>query len=151
MKAKLLAVLVVGLLLAADDSKEDAAKKDLKKMQGAWVMASSEREGKKLSDEEMKKYSRTVEGDKITVSFEDENAVRLFVYTLRLDPTKKPKAIDVTFSEGPQKGKTMHGIYEFDGDNCKVGFAPLDKERPTEFVSKEGTGHVITVWKPAKK
>src|SRR5262249_20528234 len=108
MRWKMLFLLTAGVLVAAD-TKEDAVKKDLKKMQGAWVMASSEREGKKLSDEQLKKYSRTVEGDKITVSIEDEGDTRLLVYTINLDPTKKPKAIDVTLSEGPQKGKTMHG------------------------------------------
>jgi uncharacterized protein (TIGR03067 family) len=68
-----------------------------------------------------------------------------------LDPTKKPKAIDAVRSEGMDKGKPMLGIYELEGESQKVCFAPVGKERPTEFSSAAGSGHVLTVWKRAKK
>ena len=62
-----------------------------------------------------------------------------------------PWTVDVTYTSGDNKDKTMPGIYEIDGDTCKVCFAPVDKERPTDFEAKEGTDCVVTVWKREKK
>jgi uncharacterized protein (TIGR03067 family) len=36
--------------------------------------------------------------------------------TVTVNSMKKPKAIDVAMTEGPEKGKTVLGIYEIDGD-----------------------------------
>ena len=135
------------LALGTADTKEDAAKKDLEQLQGEWVMVSSERDGKKLSEEEIATFRRTIKGNKYKVTFEAENAVHELHGTITLDPTKKPKAIDAIRSEGESKGKPMLGIYEFDGKTQKVCFAPVGKERPAEFSSKAGTQHVLTVWK----
>ena len=45
----------------------------------------------------------------------------------------------------------MKGIYEIDGDNYKVCFAPPGKDRPKEFSSKGDEGLTLSVWKKAKK
>ena len=47
----------------------------------------------------------------------------------------------------------MHlGIYEFSGsDNFKTCWSPAGKERPTTFASKEGSGHLLFVFKREKK
>ena len=55
--------------------------------------------------------------------------------TLKVDPTKTPKEIDATDSEG----KTILGIYKFDKDQFTVCFAPPDKQRPKEFSVKVGS------------
>ncbi len=64
-----------------------------------------------------------------------------------VDPTKKPKAIDYTMTEGTTKGKTHLGIYEVNGDMVKFCFAAPDQDRPTEFTAKEGSGWTLSVWK----
>ena len=69
----------------------------------------------------------------------------------KLDPSKSPKAIDVTITEGPSKGAVMLGIYEFDGDTLKVCFDPEGKKRPTEFKSPAGSQTFYNVHKRAKK
>lgn len=68
-----------------------------------------------------------------------------------VDPSKSPKTIDVTITEGDNKDKTMKGIYEIDGDNYKVCYAPFGKDRPKEFSSKGEEGLVLSVWKRDKK
>jgi uncharacterized protein (TIGR03067 family) len=148
MRAKLLIIATAGLLCAAD-AKDDAVKKDMEKLQGRWLMVSSMRDGMAMPAEIVKTYSRIVKGNDYTVVAESEENLRVIKGTIKLDPTKKPKAIDATRTEGPDKGKPMLGIYEFDGDKQKVCFAPVGKERPTEFVSKPGTEHVLTIWKRA--
>ena len=56
-----------------------------------------------------------------------------------------------TLMEGPDGAThTLLGIYEVDGDGMKTCLAPPGADRPTEFASKEGTGHMYYVWKRAK-
>jgi hypothetical protein len=47
--------------------------------------------------------------------------------------------------------KTKLGIYEIDGTVYKYCLAPAGKPRPTEFVSKKGSGHSLGVSKREKK
>jgi uncharacterized protein (TIGR03067 family) len=70
--------------------------------------------------------------------------------TFKLDPTRKPKAIDATAARGPDKGKTFLGIYEIGGDYHKVCFAPRGQDRSTAFASKAGSGRLFQVWKREK-
>ena len=73
------------------------------------------------------------------------------VGTQKLDPSKSPKTIDVTMTEGPSKGTVMLGIYEIDGDTLKVCFDPHGKKRPTEFKSAPGSQTFVNVHKRVKK
>jgi uncharacterized protein (TIGR03067 family) len=145
MIAQLLLV-TAGLFLGADTATD--AKKDLDKMQGDWVLVSSERDGKSLPDDQVKTMKRTVKDDTYNVSRDGQTLAK---GTFKLDPSKKPAAIDALRSEGEDKDKPMLGIYEFDGDTYKVCFAPPGKDRPTEFASKPGSGNVYSVWKREKK
>jgi uncharacterized protein (TIGR03067 family) len=67
-----------------------------------------------------------------------------------VDVAKKPKTIDITFTEGPEKGKTIVGIYELEGDTYKVCINVNGKERPKEFAAKAGSGHGLEVLKREK-
>ena len=146
-----LLMLLTASLLSAADARTDASKKDLEALQGDWVMVSCERDGIKMSAEEVKTYRRTVQKNKYTVVIAGEDGVQKLNGTITLDPTKTPKTIDAVRTEGPSKGKAMRGIYAFAGDKQNVCFAPVGKERPTDFISKAGTGHVLTVWKRADR
>jgi len=53
-------------------------------------------------------------------------------------------------AKGPDKGKTLLGIYELSDDAYKVCFAAPGKDRPTEFNSKEGSGNRLIVMKREK-
>ncbi|MFL5243989.1 MAG: TIGR03067 domain-containing protein [Gemmataceae bacterium] len=147
MKPKMLLVLIAGLLVGAD-AKEDA-KKEMDKLQGEWVMVSSERNGEAMPAEELKTLKRAIKGDEFTV-FRDGQA--LVKGKFAVDPTKTPKTIDIMFSEGENKDKPLLGIYEIDGDTQKVCYgAPGNKDRPKEFSSKGDKGVTLSVWKREKK
>ena len=73
------------------------------------------------------------------------------VGTQKLDPSKSPKTIDVTVTEGLNKGAVMLGIYEINGDTLKVCFDPEGKKRPTEFKSASGSADFVNVHKRVKK
>src|SRR5260370_23015281 len=101
----------------------------------------------KFPEEALKHTRLKIEGEKFTVS--DENVSQ--GGTFKVDATKKPKTIDVTFTDGPEKGKTSLGIYELDGDTYKICVDPEGKSRPTEFAIKPDSGHILEVLKREKK
>jgi uncharacterized protein (TIGR03067 family) len=67
-----------------------------------------------------------------------------------LDPDKTPKTIDLTLTGGSNKGKTLAGIYQLDGDNLKVCLFGVGKDRPKEFDTKKGTDGMLLVLKRKK-
>lgn len=142
MRFHALLTLAVGLLIAAD-TKNDEAKKELKKLSGTYVMVSGESRAEKLPEERIKEANLSIEGEKYTASFGGDSVTG----TLKIDPTKTPKEIDATDSEG----KTILGIYKFDREQFTVCFAPPDKERPKKFSVKDGTGDFMHVWKKKAK
>jgi uncharacterized protein (TIGR03067 family) len=125
-----------------------ALEKEVRKFQGTWTFESSETGGKQLPAGELKGFILTFEGEKHTVKKGDEV---IQVGTQKLDPSKSPKTIDVTMTEGPSKGTVMLGIYEIDGDTLKVCFDPQGKKRPTEFKSAPGSQNFVNVHKRVKK
>jgi uncharacterized protein (TIGR03067 family) len=68
----------------------------------------------------------------------------------KLDPTKRPKTIDVTFVQGPNKGKTQQGIYSLAGDTLTICGAEPGSERPTEFASRFGRSYILMVLERGK-
>ena len=143
MKLHVLLVLAVGLLIVANSSGGDAAKSELKKLEGTWSMVSGEAKGEKLPENTIKGAKLTIVGDKHTVKIGEDTIIG----THKLDPTKKPKEIDAMDTEGPFKGKTVFGIYKLEKDEFTVCFASAGKERPKEFTTKSGTGELFHVWK----
>jgi uncharacterized protein (TIGR03067 family) len=122
--------------------------KELRKFQGAWTFESSEAGGKELPAGELNGLVLTFEGDKHTVKKGDEV---IQAGTQKLDPSKSPKAIDVTITEGVNKGAVMLGIYEINGDTLKVCFDAAGKKRPTQFKSTPGSETFVNVHKRLKK
>jgi uncharacterized protein (TIGR03067 family) len=143
----LLIALLCAISVAASGGEADL-EKEAKKFQGAWSLESSDTSGKKLSTEDLKGFIVTFEGDKHTLKKGDEV---IQVGTQKIDPTKSPKTIDVTMTEGPNKGAVMLGIYVFVGDTLKVCFDTRGKERPTEFKSAPGSSTFVNVHKRVKK
>ena len=146
MKRRGLLIVGVALLLVAADAGEDA-KKELAKFEGTWRIVSLETEQGKIGEDAIKDFRLIIEGDKFTAK-EQSGEVR---GTFKVDPTKKPKTIDITMKDGPMKDKTMLGIYELDGDTYKLCGDMQGKNRPTDFSVKPGRGNVLEVLKREKK
>jgi uncharacterized protein (TIGR03067 family) len=154
---KLYALLVVavaafvvgaGVLTAGGDAKEEAIKKDRKQIAGTWRVISYEKDGKKTPAEQLEKTRTIYSADgKFMVQREGKTVV---AGSTEIDPTKKPKQSEATYTEGELKGKTVLAIYEIDGDSMRGCYALPGKERPTEFSSKAGSGHVLITYKRDK-
>jgi uncharacterized protein (TIGR03067 family) len=149
MKYSLLTLAAAGLLLAGADAPSDDVKKEMEKFQGTWSLTAITRDGEEVPAEELAELRLVIKGDKRVVKAGDEVKSQS---TYKLDPTKKPKAIDVTMSEGPLAGRTLPGIYEIEGDTQKLCLTLEEgAERPKEFTSKPGSGHLLQVFKREKK
>jgi uncharacterized protein (TIGR03067 family) len=136
-----------GATSALADDKADL-ERETKKFQGTWTIESSVTGDEEIPPGELKGVVVIFEGDKHTVKKGDEI---IQVGTQKLDPSKSPKTIDVTMSEGPHKGAVMLGIYEIDGDTLRVCFDPQGKKRPTEFKSAPGSENFVNVHKRIKE
>src|SRR2546430_16370780 len=82
-------VLAVGTLIAAD---AEDAKKDLEKLQGTWALVAGERDGKKFTEEGVKKTMLFIKGD--TFRIPESSAATSEAGTIKIDPSKKPKEMD---------------------------------------------------------
>jgi uncharacterized protein (TIGR03067 family) len=128
---------LAGLLLVSAASGGGDAKGELDKFKGMWV---GETDGKKV---ELKltatDFDITFDG---TLNFKG---------TFKIDPSKKPKQVDMTVKEGGMgfDGKTALGVYELDGDTLKwcTNFPGADN-RPKGVDDKEG--HMAVTFKRAK-
>lgn len=132
---------------ARTDVKADV-EKELKKFQGTWTFESVEAGGKKLPADGFKDMTVTFNGDKYAVKKGDDVVEAA---TLKLDPSKSPKTLNVTVTEGPNKGAVMLGIYEISGDTLKGCFDPEGKKRPTEFTTAAASQTTLVVHKRVKK
>ena len=142
-------VLVAGLLLgAAPAPKDDDAKKEREALQGTWKVVSVEDSG------------QAEPPDGVLLVFEkDTFAVKkgdhlLFKGTFRLDPSKRPKAIDMAVTQSEERetaGKELHGIYELTKDGLKwCSSEPGGKTRPEGFSTKEGSKSLLVTLKKDK-
>jgi uncharacterized protein (TIGR03067 family) len=117
------------------DDRVDVAK-ELKKFQGTWTFEFVEAGGQQIPATEFKGVTVTFAGNSYTVKKGDDV---IQAATLKLDPSRTPKTLDVTVAEGPHKGVVMLGIYEIRGDTLKVCFDPEGKQRPTQFKGVSGS------------
>src|ERR1022692_2154570 len=103
------------LLLAASAWCQDAAT-DQKALQGKWSLTSGEIAGQPFPEAQLKSISLVITGDKYAVKVGDKTDLG----TVKLDPAKKPRAMDILGTEGPNKGKTLLAIYEINGETLRL-------------------------------
>ena len=145
MKRWSLAVLMAGPLLGAGLAQE-ASKGDHDKIQGTWQVVSLEsrdslKTGQKIPEDKLKELKVVITKDKLVVRSGKEPKSDLTYKINKLDPTKKPKWIDLALVGKDGSEKPTGAIYELDGDQLKlcIGDPSPKPKRPTEFeVAKLG-------------
>jgi uncharacterized protein (TIGR03067 family) len=152
-------ILMVALFMPSEDVTKDAAKRDLDKLQGKWVMVGGEEKGDVITPEAARKEAWTFifKGDKLTFLDHGREQER---WTVRLDPKQKPAAIDLVSAKAIEDGNTNHAIYLLEEDKMTIcvsrKFNPNSpKERPTKFTTKreensELRGMVMAICKRVK-
>ena len=137
---------------AKDKEKEltDAAKKDLKKLEGKWKGSKVVADGKEIEP--------TMNGMDLVVEFK----ARMFLFlgedlfeVAALDPSTDPKLLDFKALKDMgelKKGDTYEGIYKLDGDTLTIALATAaGGNRPAKFESAENSKTVLVTFTREKK
>src|SRR5206468_10199601 len=85
------------------------AKTDLKSLQGTWKIQTLELDGQSMPAGEA---AIAIKGSRFTTAAMGDQ----YSGKVTVDESSSPKAFDLHFESGPEKGNTSHGIYELDGD-----------------------------------
>lgn len=127
--------------------KKPAVKTDKELLQGKWDVSEVVFDG--AATDNLKGVQAVVEEDKLSLV----GGAGKREFTIKLDPTKKPKAIDITALDGEQKDQTNPAIYHLDGDVLKLCMSnePGNNQRPAELVSKEGSKLLLMTFKRVKQ
>ena len=128
---------------------------ELDKLQGRWLVVGAEEEGQHIHEKDLKQAKETfvVKGGTMTYCRDGQVQVTM---KISLDPRETPKAMDLKFTDGKEKGYKNHAIYQLDGDmlklrmNDKFGGNSVD-ERPTDFSTAKGKEAVLFVLKRGTK
>ena len=139
-------LLIPGSNFAADNSMQELIDTDYQRLSGTWILSSGVVDGQPVPEDVGKKTKLVTSRDKFTLTTGSETGTSS-EGTFTIDPTKNPKTVDSLQGAGPDKGKTLLGIYEIIDDNHKRAcWAPAGKPRPAEFTSSPGSGHILQVW-----
>jgi uncharacterized protein (TIGR03067 family) len=135
MLLKICVVFGVAMTLSLRARGADDARNAGDNIDGTWLPSAAELGGKPWPEQFRKITKLVVDGDKyiVTVGEAPDKG------TIKLDPSAKPRALDVTGTEGPNKGKTFLAIYERNGDTLRICYDLSGKARPSEFKSTEGS------------
>jgi uncharacterized protein (TIGR03067 family) len=132
----LMVVLAVSMVARGDA-------KDADTIDGAWLPSAAEFGGKPWPEEFRKITKLVVSDGHYTVTVGEAPPDK---GTIKLNPAADPKTLDVTGTEGPNKGKTFPAIYQRDGDTLRICYDLSGKARPTEFKTAEGTKQFLVTY-----
>jgi len=146
----LTALAVVPVLLVG--ARAGDAAKDLAQFQGTWTPLSLEERGKKAPAEDLKNLIILIQNNKMTIR---DGGKDISLVVFKLDASKNPKSIDLTAQDGPEKGKLVLGIYQFDfkdpkNETLKMCVDDGGKMRPADFTTSEKSARSLIVLKKTK-
>lgn len=139
-------VLVCFTVVARGDDAANA-KEDGKKLQGSWKPVTAELGGKPFPDAVLKTMKLVVADGKYTVTVGEQPDEG----TVKLDAAKKPRAMDIMGTKGPNEGKTIPAIYEVTDSTLRVCYDLSGKARPTEFKTKADTQLFLVEYRREKR
>jgi uncharacterized protein (TIGR03067 family) len=119
---------------------------DAKSIDGTWLPSAAELGGEIFPDEIRQTMKLVMDDGKYTVTV-GKNPDR---GTVKLYPSKKPKEMDITGTEGPNKGKTILAIYEMTDNTLRICYDLSGKARPTEFKTAKDTKLFLVTYKREK-
>src|SRR4051794_3629662 len=125
---------VILTVMASTSVADDTAVREAKGLEGTWKFVSLKSDGEEAPKEVIAKWRWVIRGNEITWGGPGQDEKTSF----KVDPSKSPKAIDITALDGKTKGKSMQGIYRLEGERLTVCLpegrqAEEGRVRPEEF------------------
>jgi uncharacterized protein (TIGR03067 family) len=122
-----------------------ALQQERSRLKGRWKSVSYTLDGKPTPPEQLADVVLTFDADGgATVTNQGNVFLRA---TTAIDPAASPRTIDLTFTEGPLKGKTALGIYEIQDDTYRLCRAAPGQARPSKFTSEPGSGLALMTYR----
>jgi uncharacterized protein (TIGR03067 family) len=144
------AAALVALLLSPSADLTEAAKKELKQLEGEWLLVGMAFNGDDrelpLREKQAVTITTTPKGAKFTLEKFGEGEITA------LDPSTTPKIVDFVMRRKPESGYTNEGIYKLEKDTLiLVVYIGEDKKRPASFDVPKDTHTVRFTLKRAKE
>jgi uncharacterized protein (TIGR03067 family) len=138
-EAAIISMLALALCIGALWLARGPEPSDQAAMAGSWVPVFAERDGTRLSAEEIAGITLRVDfSGRAIVTRGDQVS---FEGVLELDPTRNPKQFNAVQGGNGEGEVVTLGIYQVDADTLKLcSAAPGQATRPTEFAAKAGCG-----------
>lgn len=121
---------------------EKALAAEWKKLEGEWKIVAAEMGGATVEASDVVAFST----GKCKVTNTTANIV--FENTVTLDPSKKPRLIELTNTKSKER---WLGIYDLEGDKLRCLFYSKDDKTPTEFKTAKGTLQIMYTYERVKK
>jgi uncharacterized protein (TIGR03067 family) len=146
MKAHMPVVVVALCLLArsAAHAAGEVPRDDDAALCGAWACTAAVVDGKPLSDAVVKELRLTIDPHRYRT---ERGGEVLFDSTYRIDPSKRPRQIEMTATEGDAAGQPALGIYALEGDTLRMCYVMPGGARPKTFESAPGSKAFLVTWK----
>ena len=143
MTSRSIVALVLTLACSPVLSNRVAAAEDLT---GTWLPTAAELGGVKYPDEVRRTITLVIKDGQYTVSV----GTLVDQGLMKLNDASTPKEMDVTGTDGPNKGRTIHAIYEHTGDTLRICYDLSGDGRPKQFKT-EPTSQFFLVTYERKK
>lgn len=114
-------------------------------LDGTWIPVTAELGGQLLSEDILKTMRLFLIGNKYVAKVgvvTDQGLVKI-------DLKKKPNAMDIIGTGGPNEGRTIQAIYELNDDELTVCYALDGHTRPVEFKTRVDSQHYLVTYKRA--
>ena len=111
----------------------------LRSLEGTWTFRTLEIDGQVMPVQGIESPRLLIDGDRFRMESPEATYEGLF----DIDIERTPHTIDIDFVEGPEAGNRCEGIFELDGDELTFCLGVTGATRPTDFVSRPGTGHAL--------
>jgi uncharacterized protein (TIGR03067 family) len=145
---------------------QQASRHELQRLEGAWMLISEESNGAKQKEDPKRRLTFRLEGafdavqctwrtggERGIVRFPDDDGTPKSIDLVRTSKSRAVKTLDGQTVFVPDTTQVTYlGIYSIEGDTLRLCRSDgRGKERPREFVTKQGDGFTCTVWQRNKK
>jgi uncharacterized protein (TIGR03067 family) len=108
---------------------------DKNALDGTYVPTGGEREGKVLTEEQLRGTTFRFDGEKLSIT--DRTGKEIHKCTHTIDTSAKPWKISMKMADSKAGDKTADGLIEKTGDTVRFIYPLAGGETPTEFKTKE--------------
>jgi uncharacterized protein (TIGR03067 family) len=131
-------LIVLGASLAwAGQPDEEAVRREHRRLEGTWSIVSAEVAGTAIPAREFRDLKFAFKDCKFTARRGDEEAQE---GTYGINPSKSPREMDISRSNGPARGQKQLAIYQLTGNLLKICSCESGTERPTSFDTRDHPG-----------